>query len=72
MNKSKKKTNKVLDYIKKMKCKQLELAKVIGITNVTLSLKISGKSNFTADEIIKIKEHFNMTAEEVDEIFLTK
>lgn len=46
------------------------LSKVVGISRSTLSLKMNGKSSeFTLSEIKKIKNHYNLTAEQVEEIF---
>ena len=44
-----------------------ELAKEMGITISTLSLKLSGKSNLTLPEALKIKEilNVNLTIEEL-------
>lgn len=47
-----------------------DLAKFIGITNVTFSYKINEKSTeFTQSEIAKIKEKYSLTAEQIDDIF---
>lgn len=48
---------------------QKDLAEVIGISLQTFNLKLNGKSEFTRDEIQKIKVRYNLTAEEIDEIF---
>lgn len=48
---------------------QQELADYLGIVISTVSFKISGKQPFNADEIRKIKVRYNLTAEEIDEIF---
>lgn len=48
---------------------QQELADYLGIVISTVSFKISGKQPFNADEIRKIKIRYNLTAEEIDEIF---
>lgn len=48
---------------------QENLAKYLGITNPTLSLKINGKSDFLRIEIQLIKQRYNLTLDELDEIF---
>ena len=46
------------------------LAKALGITPHTLSAKLHGrKGDFTRNEIYLIKDRYNLTASEVDEIF---
>lgn len=47
-----------------------DLSKYIGISRATFSYKINEKnSEFTQSEIAKIKEKYNLTAEQVDDIF---
>ena len=58
--------------IKLNKDKQESLAKYLGITNPTLSLKINGKSDFLGSEIQLIKQRYNLTPDEIDEIFFDK
>ena len=48
---------------------QGELANYLGTTQGTLSFKITGKSDFTRSEIKRIKDRYNLTAEQVNEIF---
>lgn len=47
------------------------LSKSIGMTRAIFCLKINGKVSigFTQREIQKIKDRYNLTAEEIDEIF---
>ena len=45
------------------------LAEVLGVTKATLSNKLNGKVEFTQSEIGAIKEHYNLSAERVAEIF---
>lgn len=47
------------------------LAEYLGISAVTLTRKVRPKyeSEFTQDEIRRIKEKYHLTPEEVDEIF---
>lgn len=49
----------------------LSLSKYLGISRSTLSAKISknSKSEFTQSEILKIKKRYNLTSDEVNEIF---
>lgn len=45
------------------------LSKVLDIHYNTLSLKLSGKREFTQQEIKIISERYNLTAEEVVKVF---
>jgi DNA-binding XRE family transcriptional regulator len=45
------------------------LAKVIGVNLPNLNAKINGHVDFRANEIKQIKDHYGLTAAEVDEIF---
>ena len=47
----------------------MELSKALDISETTLSAKLNGKSEFTRSEIAKIKQRYNLSATEVDEIF---
>ena len=49
--------------------KGADLAKALGITETTLSTKINGKTDFTRNEIFKIKKRYNLSANEIDNIF---
>lgn len=48
-----------------------DLSKIIGRSRGTVSLKINGKdgAEFTLSEIKTIKEHYDLTPEQVNEIF---
>ncbi len=47
-----------------------ELATFLGMSRSTLSLKMRDKgAEFTQGEIAKIKDHYRLTAEELDSIF---
>lgn len=48
-----------------------DLAKVLDITTSTLSDKINERSHagFTQNEIFKIKQHYHLSAEQIDLIF---
>jgi len=67
--------------IKKLKAKMayfgdtgLNLAQYLSISRTTLSCKMNetNGAEFTQGEIQKIKEKYNLTPEEVDEIFFGK
>ncbi len=45
------------------------LAEHLGISQNTFSLKLNGDAVFTQPEIQKIKEKYNLTSEEIDQIF---
>lgn len=48
-----------------------DLAEVLGITTPTLSDKINerNRAGFTQNEITKIKQHYHLSAEQIDLIF---
>lgn len=46
-----------------------DVASMLGINESTFYRKIRGKSDFTRDEIQKIREYLKMTVEEVEDIF---
>lgn len=48
---------------------QENLSKALGLAVATLSYKMNGRTEFTRQEIAKIKERYNLTAEELDDIF---
>ena len=48
---------------------QNDLAEVIGISVAAFNYKLNGKREFTTTEIQKIRERYNLTDEEVVEIF---
>lgn len=48
---------------------QEDLAEHLGITNSTLSFKINGKADFLRAEIQLIKQRYNLTPNEIDQIF---
>lgn len=50
---------------------QEELAEYLGITNSTLSFKINGKNDFLRAEIQLIKQRYNLTPQEIDQIFFS-
>ena len=50
---------------------QLEMAKVLGLSLVSVSKKINGVIKFNLEEVKKIKEYLNLTDEEINLIFLS-
>ena len=46
-----------------------DLAKVLGITNSTMSWKMRGRSEFTQSEIKAIIERYDLTGDEVKYMF---
>ena len=46
-----------------------ELASALGIHRATFYKKLNGNSEFVASEIIAIKERYNLTVQEVQDIF---
>ena len=48
---------------------QQDLAKVLGITNSTMSWKMRGRSDFTQSEIKAIIERYDLTGDEVKYMF---
>lgn len=63
--------NELLIEIQKHNETIKQLANYLGIETQTLERKMSDAtdSDFTMGEIKKIKEHYNLTSERVDEIF---
>jgi plasmid maintenance system antidote protein VapI len=45
------------------------LAEALGITAQTFSLKVNGKADFTAGEILSVRNRYSLTDEEVTQIF---
>lgn len=48
------------------------LAKALGMSQQSLSAKINGKRDFTQREIWRIKERYDLTPSQVDEIFFAQ
>lgn len=63
--------NELVSVMKKHGDRQEDLAKHIGISPQRFSAKINEKdgAEFTKGEIAKIKEKYNLSAEQVDVIF---
>ena len=66
--------NELVSVMKKHGDRQEDLALHIGISPQRFSVKINEKdgAEFTQGEIAKIKEKYNLTAEEVDVIFFAQ
>lgn len=50
----------------------VKLAAALGISQQTLSAKITGKSQFTQEEIWRIKERYGLSAVDIDDIFFAR
>ena len=50
---------------------QSEMAKVLGLSLVSVSKKINGVIKFNLEEVKKSKEYLNLTDEEINQIFLS-
>ncbi len=48
---------------------QSELARMLGITEATLSLKINGKAEFKQSEVKAIADRYDLTGEEIKSMF---
>lgn len=48
---------------------QNDLADLLGITYQSVSIKLNGKKDFTQSEIYRIIKFYNLTAEQVMDIF---
>ena len=64
-------TNKLKGKIIENGDTQAQLAAAIGMSASNLNDKILGKVSFRQDEIAQIKDRYNLTAVEVDEIFFS-
>ena len=49
---------------------QRDLAKALGLSEVSTNKKVNGTIKFSLNEVKKIKEYLNLTNDEVVEIFL--
>lgn len=65
-----KKNYKLLKLLDDMGYSQTRLALELGCSYPCLQNKVAGKRDFLATEIAKIQEIFQLTAEEVEDIFL--
>lgn len=64
-------SNKLLGVIKAYGDRQVDLADAIGISRVSLSAKIHERNGatFTQPEILKIKQRYSLSCDEIDAIF---
>lgn len=46
-----------------------DLARALGIAHTTFSAKLNRRAQFTQGEIQVIKDRYNLTAEQIDDIF---
>ena len=51
---------------------QKDLAKVLGLSKVSVSKKANGLSRFSLPEVKKIKDYLELTDDEVVEIFINE
>lgn len=61
---------KVAKFLKSRGSSQNEAAKVIGKSMTAFSLKANGRSQFTVGEIRELADYYDMTSEEIIEVFL--
>ena len=59
---------KSIIYKKGMTIKKV--AEMLGITRISLSMKISGKTNFSVEDIKKLRKILGLTNKEIIEIFI--
>lgn len=64
-------TNKLLSIMTLHGDTQGDLAEAIGVSRNRLSLKIHNKASFTQPEIVAIKKRYDLTCEQLDEIFFS-
>ena len=50
---------------------QRDLAKALGLSEVSTNKKVNGTIKFSLNEVKKIKEYLDLTNDEVVEIFIT-
>jgi DNA-binding transcriptional regulator YiaG len=64
-------TSKLLGVLRENSDTQAKLADAIGVSVQRLNSKIHAKdgADFTANEIRAIKDRYNLSAEDIDEIF---
>ena len=59
-------------FIKKNFGFQKKYAEFLGVSNICLSYKLNDKQDFTEEQIIKTKNAFNLSPEEVFKLFHTE
>lgn len=47
-----------------------DIARLLNVSRSTASTKLNGKAEFKQSEIAKIAKHYNLTAENIKEIFV--
>ena len=70
MNKEIKRNYELLKMLDDHKTNLTELSEILDMAYNTVLSKVSGRTEWTAAEIKKIKEHFNLSADQVIYIFL--
>lgn len=72
MDKIKYNYDKLRKKFKELGIKEKEVAKELGISKSTLSLKLNNRAIFSQDEILKILLMLNLSDSETKEYFLTQ
>lgn len=72
MEKIKYNYDKLRKKFKELGIKEKEVAKELGISKSTLSLKLNNRAIFSQDEILKILLMLNLSDSETKEYFLTQ
>lgn len=70
MNDIKHRYDPLIGMLAENRISKKEYADALGITSVTLYHRLRGTRPFTQDEIIKTKNMFSLSPEEVNKIFL--
>lgn len=71
MKERRKMREKLRDVLSRSGHNQNNLAELLGISYQSVSIKINGKKDFTRSEIFKIKYFYNLTDEELADIFFS-
>ncbi|MCF0162104.1 MAG: DUF739 family protein [Fusobacterium necrophorum] len=64
--------NKLRGKIKEVIGSEVKFAKLLGISQATLSAKLNNKSDFTRAQILMITEKLNLSQEEFYDVFFLK
>ncbi|KDE74874.1 DUF739 family protein [Fusobacterium necrophorum] len=64
--------NKLRGKIKEVIGSEVEFAKLLGISQTTLSAKLNNKVDFTRTEILRITEKLKLSQEEFYDVFFLK
>lgn len=62
---------KIRDMLAKFGHTQTDLAEALGITYQSVSIKLNGKSDFTRSEIYRIMKMYNLTSDQLYDIFFS-